>query len=130
MGVFGEDYETEPLKIGDSCLEVRNALEGLPNTVIPKDSVRFFSRTDSTKFDHYSLTFRGNPGYLKQLFVDTYLDGDRSTVVSSHANGILRTQIFNEGMTGEFTDYFATQCRNVYAEISADSGAPSSTDFP
>jgi hypothetical protein len=32
-------------------------------------------------------------------------------------------------MTGEFTDYFATQCQNVYAEISSDS-APSPTDFP
>jgi hypothetical protein len=83
----------------------------------------------------YSLTFRGNPGYLKQLFVDTYLDGDRTTVMASTSSSGMSygpdvsTYVYNEGMTGEFTDYFATQCQNVYAEISKDS-APSSTDFP
>jgi len=120
---FGEDYETEPLKIGDSCDDVRNALEGLPNTVIPKHSVRCFERTDSTKFDHFSLTFRGNPGYLKQLFVDTYLDGDRSTVTSTTLGDTSPSafdptvEIFNTGITGEFTDYFATQCRHAYVTI-------------
>merc|ERR1712139_755303 len=130
---FGEDYQTIPLKTDADCYTVEDALDGLPNTVIPDDSIVCTKVTDTGSdwaARGYSLTFRGNPGYLKQLFVDTYLDGDRSTVVSSHASGDYRTQIFNEGMTGEFTDYFATQCRNMYAEISSDSGAPSSSDFP
>merc|ERR1712054_665245 len=130
--VFGEDYQTMPIKLGSSCYTVEDALDGLPNTVIPDDSIVCTKVTDTGSAwaaSGYSLTFRGNPGYLKQLFVDTYLDGDRSTVVSSHASGALRTQIYNEGMTGEFTDYFATQCQNVYAEISSDS-APSPSDFP
>jgi len=129
---FGEDYQTIPLKTDADCYTVEDALDGLPNTVIPDDSIVCTKVTDTGSAwaaSGYSLTFRGNPGYLKQLFVDTYLDGDRSTVVSSHASGALRTQIYNEGMTGEFTDYFATQCQNVYAEISSDS-APSPSDFP
>merc|ERR1711988_2028109 len=129
---FGEDYQTIPLKTDADCYTVEDALDGLPNTVIPDDSIVCTKVTDSGSdwaASGYSLTFRGNPGYLKQLFVDTYLDGDCSTVVSSHASGKLTTQIFNEGMTGEFTDYFATQCQNVYAEISSDS-APSPSDFP
>merc|ERR1712178_226727 len=112
---------------------VEDALDGLPNTVIPDDSI-VCTKVDNevvTPFamTGYSLTFRGNPGYLKQLFVDTYLDGDRSTVESAHSSGEYETKIYNEGMTGEFTDYFATQCQNVYAEISSDS-APSPSDFP
>jgi len=119
--VFGEDYETEPLKIGDNCVDVRNALEGLPNTVIPKDSVRCYERADGRVYDHFSLTFRGNPGYLKQLFVDTYLDGDRSTVYAEDLSAAgaydPTVQIFNRGLTGEFTDYFATQCRHAYVNV-------------
>merc|ERR1712196_600792 len=101
--VFGEDYETEPLKIGDSCVEVRNALEGLPNTVIPKDSVRCFERADGRVYDH------------------TYLDGDRSTVYADDLSATgpydPTVQIFNRGLTGEFTDYFATQCRHAYINV-------------
>merc|ERR1711937_78246 len=122
---FGEDYQTIPLKTDASCYTVEDALDGLPNTVIPDDSIVCTEVTE-TKATGYSLTFRGNPGYLKQLFVDTYLDGDRSTVTSTTSYD---TKILNEGMTGEFTDYFATQCRNVYAEISKDS-APSTSNFP
>jgi len=118
--VFGEDYETEPLKIGDNCVDVRNALEGIPNTVIPKDSVRCFQRAQGLDYDHFSLTFRGNPGYLKQLAVDTYLDGDRSTIYSG-LDYDPTVHIFNRGMTGEFTDYFATQCRHAYVKVVANS---------
>ncbi len=127
---FGEDYQTIPLKVDANCYTVEDALDGLPNTVIPDDSIVCTEVTETGTSDSatgYSLTFRGNPGYLKQLFVDTYLDGDRSTVTSSTPD--LSTYVYNEGMTGEFTDYFATQCQNVYAEISSDS-APSNTDFP
>merc|ERR1712054_505842 len=127
---FGEDYQTIPLKTDATCYTVEDALDGLPNTVIPDDSIVCSKVTEtSPAATGYSLTFRGNPGYLKQLFVDTYLDGDRSTVWASGSSTSYETKIYNEGMTGEFTDYFATQCRNVYAEISSVQ-SPSATDFP
>ena len=67
--------------------------------------------TNDEKFHMYSLTFTGNPGYLKPIEIDTYLDGQRPT---SYPN----MSVWSDGMTGEFTDYFATQCELVYATIS------------
>merc|ERR1711990_840199 len=93
-----------------TCLEVVSALEALPNTVIPSGSVfcsdyigqydemlgsYAYEATVEGGFHMYSLTFTGNPGYLKPIEIDSTLDG----------------------MTGEFTDYFATQCEHVYVDI-------------
>jgi len=118
---FGEDYETTPINVEDGCTEIRDALYGLPNTVIPQNSVTCTKKTLLTSYAHYSLTFKGNPGYLKQLFVDTYLDGDRSTVynndLSASAPYSPTVEIWNRGMTGEFTDYFNTQCRHAYVNV-------------
>merc|ERR1711988_1158275 len=60
------------------------------------------------------MGFTGNPGYLKQLFVDTYLDGDRETISGT---GAVTTSTYNTGISGDFTDYFASQCKGVYATI-------------
>merc|ERR1712072_181149 len=125
--VFGEDYTTMPIPHDANCYTVEDALDGLPNTVIPDDSV-VCHNSDGRGLvgEGYSLTFRGNPGYLKQLFVDTYLDGDRPTVTGGQSGDLaVKVEIFNEGMTGEFTDYFATQCQNVYGEVTKTS--PSTT---
>merc|ERR1712023_186545 len=111
--VFGEDYQTMPIKLGSSCYTVEDALDGLPNTVIPDDSIVCVSST-ATGYEEYELTFTGNPGYLKQLFVDTYLDGDRETISGTTH---LTTSAYNTGISGSFTDYFASQCKGVYAEI-------------
>merc|ERR1711988_1137044 len=125
--VFGEDYKTAPIKAAQdtSCLEVVSALEALPNTVIPGGSVfcsdywgQFdellgsyeYADTNEGGFHMYSLTFTGNPGYLKPIEIDTTLDGVRPTTNTT-------TAVWSDGMTGEFTDYFATQCEHVYATI-------------
>merc|ERR1711988_1532900 len=92
--VFGEDYETDPILAAQdtTCLEVVAALEALPNTVIP-----------------------GNPGYLKPIEIDSMLDGVRPTTNTT-------TAVWSDGMTGEFTDYFATQCEHVYTTITPIQG--------
>jgi len=128
--VFGEDYLTEPIKTTADCYTVEDALDGLPNTVIPDDSIHCTEdkTVSSDGYPGYSLTFRGNPGYLKELFVDTYLDGHVSTVYGTTNADVFETfdhsvDVFNTGMTGEFVDYFATQCRYVYAQIKANNVA-------
>merc|ERR1711998_656747 len=108
-----------------TCLEVVSALEALPNTVIPGGSVfcsdywgQFdellgsyeYADTNEGGFHMYSLTFTGNPGYLKPIEIDSYLDGTRPTTNTT-------TAVWSDGMTGEFTDYFATQCEHVYTTI-------------
>merc|ERR1711988_290194 len=125
--VFGEDYVTDPILAADStsCLDVVSALEALPNTVIPGGSVfcsDYFGQFDELLgsyqydagadggFHMYSLTFTGNPGYLKPIEIDTTLDGVRPTTNTT-------TAVWSDGMTGEFTDYFATQCEHVYATV-------------
>merc|ERR1711990_1342565 len=108
-----------------TCLEVVSALEALPNTVIPSGSVfcsdyigqydemlgsYAYEATVEGGFHMYSLTFTGNPGYLKPIEIDSTLDGVRPTTNSS-------TAVWADGMSGEFTDYFATQCEHVYVTI-------------
>merc|ERR1711988_1719946 len=125
--VFGEDYATAPIKAAQatSCLDVVSALEALPNTVIPGGTVfcsYYWGQFDELLgsyeyadyneggFHMYSLTFTGNPGYLKPIVIDSMLDGVRPTTNTT-------TAVWSDGMTGEFVDYFATQCEHVYATI-------------
>jgi hypothetical protein len=130
--VFGEDYATAPIKAAQatSCLDVVSALEALPNTVIPGGTVfcsDYWGQFDELLgsyeyadyneggFHMYSLTFTGNPGYLKPIEIDSMLDGVRPTTNTT-------TAVWSDGMTGEFTDYFATQCEHVYTTITPIQG--------
>merc|ERR1711871_335898 len=115
--VFGEDYVTEPITISTvdttagGCDSIVSALEGLPNTVIPAGSV-YCSQSQSTgnspnspysaesSGQKYSLTFTGNPGYLKPLTIDTYLDGYRETVSPETTSGATTVVTYQEGISG------------------------------
>jgi len=95
----------------------------------------------STSKQAYSLTFTGNPGYLKPLFIDTYLDGQRETVspkspgaqvyntVDTSSSDVVTTtvQTFNDGISGEFVDYFASKCDGVIVSVA---GAAASVTSP
>jgi len=130
--VFGEDYVTDPITISTidtsagGCADVTAALEALPNTVIPASSV-YCSMSQALQAgavsskQTYSLTFTGNPGYLKPLTIDTYLDGQRETVAPVTAASTVATTVntYAEGISGEFTDYFAAKCTGVVASITA-----------
>merc|ERR1711988_6383 len=129
--VFGEDYVTDTLDVDASCTDVVSALSGLPNTVIADGSVvctDVAAAASNTYYTEYSLTFTGNPGYLKQLFVDTHLDGDRPTVYGASTLDAT-VEVFNTGMTGEFVDYFATQCRHTYVTIESATGLNTVTEL-
>ncbi|GMI31295.1 hypothetical protein TrRE_jg7374, partial [Triparma retinervis] len=55
-----------------------------------------------------------NPGYLKQLEVDYFLDGSRATITAGTvAATSANVKVFQGGVIGEDTDYFATKCSGV-----------------
>ena len=110
--VFGEDYLTTPLSIdGDGvdsngvtqCTHVVNALKALPNGVIP--SVTCSQAVIGTNQGvEYTLTFTANPGELKEIEIDQYLDGDRPTLEAT--SGTYSVGVYTK-ILGENIDYFA-----------------------
>ena len=150
---FGEDYETAPLAVGAKCPEVVAALEGMANDVVPKHGVSctMAGYTTSTNRSNgggsglqtvaYDLVFEENPGDLKPIEVNAYLDGERPTVYLADGNST--DQEFNvdidvfpnwKGISGEFVDYFPSICHGVQFQVaktpqsaSARSARPSPT---
>lgn len=124
--VFGEDYHTKPILVNGTCDEITTALEKLPNSVIPKDSVTCSMGMELNADEIvYDLVFKENPGDLKPIEIDMYLDGMRSSVYNSR-NPISET--YNTtidynvsvtvypnyyGISGEFVDYFYEYCSGV-----------------
>lgn len=124
--VFGEDYKTKPILVNGTCDHITSALEALPNTVVPMDSV-----TCTMAMEHdadeiaFDLVFQQNPGDLKPIEIDMYLDGTRSTVYNTRTPTGMdynTTVDFNVsvsvypnyyGIAGEFTDYFSEYCSGV-----------------
>lgn len=109
--VFGEDYVTDPIvwdsSTYTSCSAITDALEALPNSVIESGTVVCTSGAGGPS---YTLEFEGNPGDLRQIEIDQYLDGSRSTLTST---GNVLLDVWQEGISGEFTDYFSTLCEDV-----------------
>merc|ERR1719261_956461 len=160
--VFGEDYKTDPILVSiddgvedptleagyvaDGCDQIISALEALPNTVIPTDSVKCRDGYDTLMTEaydlqvdkkhlytrSYSLTFTGNPGVLKQLEIDMHLDGGRPTLYTLYnvtgnqklgdsttydQIGPVTASVYTTGISGEFIDYFADQCEDVELKL-------------
>lgn len=127
---FGEDYTTKPIILEDytkskdsptvsSCSDIVNALEALPNTVISHDTIRCEEQAVGAGYGGecgvtYSLTYTGNPGYLKDLEVDYYLDGQRPTIFNhfGEAGVNVTTEIYPLDNAGP-VDYWATKCDGV-----------------
>jgi len=133
---FGEDYETAPLSVGAKCPEVVAALEGMANDVVPKHGVscemRGYTKSDQPvngggpglQTVAYDLVFEENPGDLKPIEVNAYLDGERPTVYLADGNST--DQEFNvdidvfpnwKGISGEFVDYFPSICHGVQIQL-------------
>jgi len=164
---MGEDWETGPIDIFARCNEVTDALEALPNNVIPDGSVLcyneaagaslnagstggfvsaagsntifsyteypFATATIETNFkvhNRYTLAFTQNPGRLRQIQVNKYLDGTRPTLFSleplAESASTLGWHIYANGFTGEYVDYVNDLCEGVYLTVNAK---PSSGDF-
>ena len=132
--VFGEDFQTAPLAASADCAAVTAALEQLPNSVIPSNSVRcdtVFGETlaaataDKPRTVAYDLLFEENPGDLKPIEINAYLDGTRPTIFVSDGNSSTM-QDFDvditvypnfHGISGEFTDFFSDYCDGVTLSV-------------
>lgn len=135
--LFGEDYTTGPIILEDytqdhipnipalqqpgpsSCPSIVQALEDLPSRAIDPGTLRCEEKTFGVGSAAecgvtYSLTFRGNPGYLKQIEVDYYLDGQRPTIFNHYGKaGVnVTTMVYTNNDVGD-VDYFATPCEGL-----------------
>jgi len=114
--VQGEAFMTRPLSLSDSqkCPNVISALKALPNEVVKDVSC---SETSGSSYFEYILTFIKNPGKLKQLELNKFLDGSRSTV--SVSSGTYYSSVYNL-VLGEFQDYFPEKCEGITVKVLAD----------
>lgn len=116
--VFGEGFVTRPIHIrgGSKCPEVVAALTSLPNEVIKDVGCSEIADVANHYFE-YTLTFVKNPGNLRQLELNKFLDGSVSTV--SVSTGTYSSSVYNK-VIGEFTDYFPERCEGVTVKVVAD----------
>lgn len=124
--ITGEDWVTDPVAITATgvlpggkthCESVTEALLALPSGVVP--SIECSQTAISTdKGVEYTLTFTGNPGPLREIELDQYLDGSRATVEVS--SGTLTTGVHTK-VVGESMDYFAERCEGITVKVLADS---------
>ena len=123
--VSGEDWLTKPIPISATgvidakthCDSVTEALLDLPKGVVPSIECSQ-SVIDTNRGVEYTLTFTGNPGRLRQLELDQYQDGSRTTVEVS--SGTLKAGV-HQKVVGEATDYFADRCEGITVKVLADS---------
>jgi len=126
----GTKWQTSAISISANCDGVTSALEALPNNVVPADSVLCHQQTTFTSSNEqiydsnlhvvakYTLAFPGNPGYLKQISINKYLDGKRPTLYSNEATSTLGWHIYANGFIGEDNDYTPDLCENVQVTLS------------
>ena len=74
----------------------------------------------------FTLAFPGNPGKLKQPYLDYYLDGSRPTVTLSSVEAttaavgasVVRSWVYPNGFSGENFDFVPDLCQGVQVKLS------------
>jgi len=125
----GEDWQTAPIDIAATCTDVIQALEELPNDVIPGGTVECLKHTADTvegasvyepvdtshllMHAKFSIAFPSNPGKSAALTVKTKLDGNRDTLYADGASGTLDALVYSDGFYGENEDFVPDLCEGV-----------------
>lgn len=135
--IFGDDHVTAPISLSPDgvvntltqCDMMTSALKALPNGVVPDIDCSVNAINTNEGFE-YTLTFTGNPGNLKEIELDEYLDGSRPTVLTS--SGTYTANVYTK-VIGEQIDYFPTKCEGLTVKVLADSvhnpGDPTDNDW-
>lgn len=131
---FGEDWVSDPITYGATCEDVSRSLAALPNSVTPAASIRCRRFSEFTSHypvltpetapllpspffgTKYTLVLPSRPGLLRQPYIDTFLDGRRSTLQASNVNGLpsgVSAFVFSDGFRSENFDFFPFYCREV-----------------
>lgn len=144
----GESWETNPISISATCDDLTNAIEALPNSVFPTNSVKCYQHkyytsanvpiyhplmyiggypqsslqhnTHNYSVPKYTLAFPRNAGYFPQFRINQYRDGRRSTLKTSDStnNGTAHWHIFANGFSGEDSDFVPDLCEGVLVTLS------------
>ncbi len=138
---FGQPWRTGDISIDATCDIITQALETLPNSIIPAQSVLcvkwsyFFSsehmnnenigfRTTRDIYSglKYTLAFPSNPGKLKQphlLIHTTHRYRSYPTLYTDEVttNSSLKLLIYPNGFSGETVEYFTHKCDEVEVSI-------------
>jgi len=147
-----QEWTTVPIPWNSTCTVVQNALETLPNNVIPVNSVRCFKSDKSyagtgTNYGQesgtmgsggmgvtdgydepiydilmrvhakFTLAFSKNPGKLKQLKINKFLDGTRPTLYTDEAISTLGWHVYANGFIGEDVDMVNDYCEGVTVNL-------------
>jgi len=139
----GENWETGPIDIAATCNDLTTILEALPNNVIADNSVRCYNgQIDSTSpvdnefyggasgftiQTRFTIVFTANFGRLKQIEINTRLDGSRPTLYTTETASTLGWHIYPNGFIGEYDDLVPDLCEGVLVKITA--GTSAATDL-
>eukprot|EP00607_Mallomonas_marina_P005647 CAMPEP_0182431770 /NCGR_PEP_ID=MMETSP1167-20130531/51552_1 /TAXON_ID=2988 /ORGANISM="Mallomonas Sp, Strain CCMP3275" /LENGTH=595 /DNA_ID=CAMNT_0024618483 /DNA_START=569 /DNA_END=2356 /DNA_ORIENTATION=+ len=136
--VTGEDWRSDPIEYGATCADIILSLEGLPNAVVPLDSVRCVQWDDyqsileedepvwSVPFPFYglkfTLVFAASRGKLREPMLDINLDGNRPTLEAFDESGkgtMVQWFIYPNGYHGDEggTDWFSHLCYGVLVTL-------------
>lgn len=70
----------------------------------------------------FTLVFTQNPGNMKQIKINKYLDGNRPTLFTNEATSTLGWHIYPNGFSGEDMDMVPDYCEGVLATLTAGTG--------
>lgn len=143
----GEDWETDAIDINANCDDITNALEALPNNVIPAGSVLCYHHRrvscenvpicdttgklfvgglnvttyalGTTYVPKFTLAFPQNPGNISQISLNKYLDGARPTLYSDEKVSTVAWHIYSNGFSGEDDDLVPDECSGVLVRLSS-----------
>lgn len=145
-----EDWQTEPISWDADCATIISALEHLPNNVIPTGSVRCYKDEKTLNggsigqhasgvepiydanmyvISKYTIAFSQNPGKLKQISINKYLDGSRPTLYTGERTSTLGWQIYPNGFIGENVDMVPTQCEGVLVTLGSSDASTEYTHY-